>query len=137
VERLFVDTSAWMAYTNRADPDHSQVRAWLASFEGRLVTSNEVFSETVTLCLYHLGHYVAALVGEALRDPGTVDLIRLSGQDEEQAWQLFLRRPDKTYSYTDCSSFVLMRRLGLERALALDADFEREGFEVVPRGQDS
>lgn len=134
MERLFVDTSAWIAYTNRADPDHQQVKAWFASFEGRLVTSNAIFSETVTLCLYRLGHHVAAQVGEVLREPGTVDLVRLSNEDEEQAWQLFLKRSDKTYSYTDCTSFILMRKLGLRRAVALDADFEREGFEVVPKG---
>jgi len=134
MERLFVDTSAWIAYTNRADPDYQQVKAWFASFEGRLVTSNAIFSETVTLCLYSLGYHVAAQVGEVLREPGTVDLVRLSNEDEEQAWQLFLKRSDKTYSTTDCTSFILMRKLGLRRAVALDADFEREGFEVVPKG---
>jgi predicted nucleic acid-binding protein len=27
---------------------------------------------------------------------------------------------------------MLMRRLGLQRAISLDADFEREGFELLP-----
>ncbi len=30
------------------------------------------------------------------------------------------------------ASFILMRRLGLQRAISLDADFEREGFELLP-----
>ncbi|MHC4137096.1 MAG: hypothetical protein ACYTDU_05895 [Planctomycetota bacterium] len=32
----------------------------------------------------------------------------------------------------DCTSFVLMRRLGIEQAASLDAGFAREGFVVLP-----
>jgi predicted nucleic acid-binding protein len=132
MERAFVDTSAWFAYANRHDPDHTRIRNMLRTFQGRLVTSNFILDETVTLCLYRLGHQVAATVGEVLLDPTVVDLIRLTLDDEQRAWALFLARPDKTYSYTDCTSFVLMRRLRLPRAIALDADFQREGFVLLP-----
>jgi uncharacterized protein len=121
MERAFVDTSAWFAYANRHDPDHTRIRNVLRTFHGRLVTSNFIFDETVTLCLYRLGHQVAATVGKVLLDPTVVDLIRLTPDDEQRAWELFLVRPDKTYSYTDCTSFVLMRRLRLQRVIALDA----------------
>ena len=132
MERAFVDTSAWFAYANRQDPDHTRIRNVLRTFQGRLVTSNFIFDETVTLCLYRLGHQVAATVGVVLLDPTVVDLLRLTPDDEQRAWALFLARPDKTYSYTDCTSFVLMRRLRLHRAIALDADFQREGFVLLP-----
>jgi hypothetical protein len=132
MERAFVDTSAWFAYANRHDPDHPRIRTVLRTFQGQLVTSNFIFDETVTLCLYRLGHSVAATVGAVLLDPTVVDLLRLTPDDEQRAWALFLARPDKTYSYTDCTSFVLMRRLRLQRAIALDADFQREGFILLP-----
>ncbi len=61
-----------------------------------------------------------------------IDLVRLTPEDEQAAWALLVARPDKQYSFTDCTSFALMRRLGLTMALTLDTDFEREGFEVVP-----
>jgi uncharacterized protein len=67
-----------------------------------------------------------------LLDPIVVDLLRLTPDDEHRAWTLFLERPDKTYSYTDGTSFVLMRRLRLQQAIALDADFRREGFLLLP-----
>lgn len=128
---VFVDTSAWFAFVNRADPDHDAVRRAIESSD-RLVTSDGVFDETVTLCLYRLGHETAVKVGETLRNPRVVDLVRGEPADETAAWKLFARRPDKTYSFTDCLSFVMMRRLGLNRAIALDDDFRREGFEVLP-----
>lgn len=132
IERLFVDTSAWFAYVNRRDPEHGAVREVLRRKGVRLVTSNFVFDETVTLCLYRLGHAAAAKVGTVLRESSSIDLVRVTPDDEGQAWKLFLARADERYSFTDCVSFALMRRLGLRRCLALDDDFAAEGFESLP-----
>ena len=132
MERLFVDTSAWFAYANRKDRDHATVSAAVTGFDGRLVTSNFVFDETLSLCLYRLGHAVAERVGAVLLDPDSVDLIRVTPEDEQMAWTLFRNRPDQRYSFTDCTSFALMRRLGIDAALALDEDFRAEGFRVMP-----
>jgi hypothetical protein len=132
MRRLFVDTSAWFAFANRADPDHKAVVALLADFKGRLVTSTLVFDETVTLCLRRLGHAAAERVGQVLRDGDQTDLVRVAPEDETAAWQLFRERPDKQYSFTDCTSFALMRRLELKSAAALDDDFSGEGFEQLP-----
>jgi hypothetical protein len=45
---------------------------------------------------------------------------------------LFLDRPDKRYSLTDCSSFVIMRRLGITEAITTAHHFRQEGFTVLP-----
>jgi len=132
MQRLFVDTSAWFAFANSGDPDHETVAGLLAAFKGRLVTSNFVFDETVTLCLYRLGHDAAGRVGQVLRDGDRVDIVRVAPEDEAGAWQLFQERRDKQYSFTDCTSFALMQRLDLKTAAALDDDFAGEGFEQLP-----
>ena len=131
MERLFVDTSAWLAYVDRADPDHGPMAKALRTFEGRLVTTNFVFDETVTFCQRRLNHATTLLVGDLLRDPDVVDLVRVEVPDENEAWRLLQQRGDKSYSFTDCTSFAVMHRLGLRRAATLDADFEQEGFVVV------
>jgi len=128
----FVDTSAWFALANRGDPEHRAVRQAIESLDGRLVTSNFVLDETVTLCLYRLGHEAATRVGQTLFGSAVCDLIRVTADDERGAWELFRSRADKEFSFTDCTSFVMMRRLGIERAIALDDDFKREGFDVLP-----
>jgi predicted nucleic acid-binding protein len=85
MERAFVDTSAWFAYANRQDPDHQRIRNVLRTFQGRLIVSNFIFDETVTLCLYRLGYQVAAAVGEVLLDPTVVAMIRITPEDEQNA----------------------------------------------------
>ena len=132
MNRLFVDTSAWLAQANAKDRSHASVRETLSAFVGRLVTTNHVFDETVTLARARLGHPAAAALGELLLEPEVVDLVRAEPADESAAWELFLAREDQRYSFTDCVSFVLMRRLGLAVAAALDEDFLSEGFETVP-----
>ena len=132
MERIFVDTSAWFSFANRKDPAHGRVRDALRSFPGKLVTSNFIFDETVSLCLYRLGHEAAKAAGAVLMDPNSVDFIRVTAQDEQAAWSHFLDHDDHRFSFTDCTSFAVMRRLGLDKALALDADFRIEGFLVVP-----
>ena len=132
MERLFVDTSAWVAHANRGDPDHAAVRDVLRRYRGRRVTSNFVFDETVTVCRYRLGHDVARAVGDALLDRGACEIIRITARDESAAWDLFRGRADQKYSFTDCTTFVLMRRLRISSAAALDRDFVREGFVALP-----
>lgn len=132
MERIFVDTGAWYAYINARDPDHLRLRGFLNSFTGRLVTSTYVFDETVTLVLTRLGHQRAVQVGSVLLDSSVVELVRVGPSDERSAWQLFQERPDKSYSFTDSTSFVLMQRLDLLKALTLDNHFAQEGFEVLP-----
>ena len=130
--RVFVDTSAWFAYVNASDPDYERVRQLLDEPSHQLVTSNYVVDETVTLTQARLGHRRAVTVGRALLDPATIELLRVTPPDERTAWMLFERRRDKTYSFTDCTSFVLMRREHIGRAVALDAHFTQEGFTVIP-----
>lgn len=132
MERIFVDTSAWFAFANRKDPAHGRVREAMRGFPGKLVTSNFIFDETVSLCLFRLGHHAAKTAGSVLMNPEIVDLLRVTSEDEQAAWRLFLQRDDHTFSFTDCTSFTIMRRLGLSNALALDHDFRAEGFTVVP-----
>lgn len=130
--RVFVDTSAWFALANAADRRHADVRAALQAHRGRLVTSNFIFDELVTLCRMRVGHSAALKAGQLLHDVRLTEMLRVAPEDDREAWSLFANRPDQNYSFTDCTSFVLMRRLKVEHAIALDDDFKREGFQVVP-----
>ncbi len=130
--RFFVDTSAWFALINARDRDHATVAETVRGVDGRLVTSNYVFDEIVTLCRTRLGHDVATQVGFALLDIDTTDLIRISADDERNAWRRFMAREDQVYSFTDCTSFALIDRLRVGQVIALDDDFRREGYVTLP-----
>ena len=61
--------------------------------------------------------------------------VRVEGTDApraERARNLFFRYRDKDYSFTDCTSFVVMRDLRLQAALTLDHHFAQMGFQLLP-----
>lgn len=131
-ELVFADTSAIYALINIKDPDHKKVNDFIGAFKGRLLITNYIFDETVTLVNARAGHRKAVLAGDILRNSPQVETGWVSPSDEKAAWEFFVSRKDKTYSFTDCVSFVTMKRLGIKKCLALDGHFRQEGFEEVP-----
>ncbi len=132
MKRAFVDTGAWYALVDAADPDHERTVACVHEYRGRLVTSNYVFDETLTLVRYKLGWQVAQQLGEQLRGGRLTRIERISVKDEEAAWSIFSRFSDKSFGFTDCTSFTLVRRIGLPLCIAIDEDFRAFGLHCVP-----
>ncbi|MEJ2555027.1 MAG: hypothetical protein P8186_02095 [Anaerolineae bacterium] len=72
-------------------------------------------------------------MGEQLWNGQLASIVWVTRDDEQVAWELFKRYDDKTFSFTDCTSFSVMSRLGLNHAFTFDADFTQTGqFIQVP-----
>jgi predicted nucleic acid-binding protein len=134
--KLFVDTSAWVAYADPADRWHAAAsEALTASVGARVtfVTTDYVLDETITLLLYHAGRRRAVAFGDNVLKSRHVELVRVGSGLWEGAWQLFKQYDDKTWAFTDCTSFVVMRQMGLQRAFAFDSHFVQAGFHLWPQ----
>lgn len=59
-------------------------------------------------------------------------LLSVGKEDRERAWAIFQRYDDKVLSFTDCTSFAVMERLGINTAFSVDHDFKAVGYLVVP-----
>ncbi|PKO21050.1 MAG: hypothetical protein CVU38_16825 [Chloroflexi bacterium HGW-Chloroflexi-1] len=46
----------------------------------------------------------------------------------QRGWQLFIERPDKDWSLTDCISFLVMQDRKIRRAFTSDHHFEQAGY---------
>lgn len=132
---LFVDTAGWVAMADAADPAHAACRAsrdeWLEG-GGVLVSSDYVLDETLTLLRMRLGHAAAARWWEQVEGSHRLRWEWVDPPRAERARGWFFRWADKDFSFTDCTSFVLMKELRLKRALTTDHHFRQAGFEVVP-----
>ena len=129
---LFVDSSAWYALLDRRDPVHARIAAVIQAHRGRLVTSDYILDEAVTLVRYRLGWPLAHRLGAGLRSGELARLVRVLPADLDAAWSLFAERRDQRLSVTDCTSFAVMTRLKLATAIALDQDFTAMGWTVLP-----
>jgi predicted nucleic acid-binding protein len=127
---VFVDTSGWYAMIDRKDNSHPTAHDFIQKNRLPLVTTDYVMDETATLLLIQLGHGYAVRFFDSLQTSRMVQLVYLKPAQIEATMDLFRNRPDKGWSFTDCSSFVLMREYGLQRALAFDEHFRQAGFLV-------
>jgi predicted nucleic acid-binding protein len=132
---VFVDTAGWMALADAADPLHAESRAARdAVLEGgaRLVTTDFVADETLTLLRLRLGIAAEeAWWAQVDRSP-RLGWERVDSDRFEKARALFFRHRDKGFSFTDCTSFAIMRELRLTRVITTDRHFRQMGFDVLP-----
>ncbi len=138
-EFAFADSSFLVARFNVRDRSHrAAIRFTEEQKEAgpdalKLVFSDYVFDETVTaLVMRSKRHDLASAAGRAVLASRNLRLVRVESPAFEEAWKLFVRRSDKRWSFTDCTSFVLMENLGIRKALAFDANFRQAGFATFP-----
>jgi hypothetical protein len=134
---LFVDTAGWMSLADAADPGHERSKAfrdrWLGS-GGRLLSTDFVLDETLTLLRVRLGLDAAERWWAQIEASTRVAWEWIDEERAEKARHWFFRWSDKDFSFTDCTSFVVMRERRLRTAFTTDRHFVQAGFEIVPAG---
>ncbi len=124
---VFVDTGAWFAYFVRRDPDHESAVQWMKTNRLPLLTTDFVLDELLTLLKLRESHIVAVAAGNTLMHGSVVKVERIGEDDFARAWTIFEEYIDKEWSFTDCTSKVVIERLGITHAFAFDNHFEQFG----------
>ena len=86
--------------------------------------------ESVTLIRCKVSHKAAVIFGESLLFSDIVTILDVSQEDRLKAWELFKKYEDKSFSFTDCTSFVLMKNSDLRRAFTFDEHFKQIGIDI-------
>lgn len=134
---LFVDTAGWIACADESDAAHRasvEARDRALKTGHQLVTSDFVADETLTLLRLRLGLAVAAAWWQQVNSSPRVTWQRIDAARFDRAREMFFRYSDKAFSFTDCTSFVVMRELRLTRVMTTDRHFRQAGFILVPNG---
>ena len=132
---VFVDTGGWMACADRSDPAHlTCMAARDAALEaGRtLITTDFVVDETLTLIRFRLGLAAANAWWQQIDGSVRLRWERIENDRFERARNLFFQYRDKDLSFTNCTSFAIMRELRLTTVITTDRHFRQVGFDVLP-----
>ena len=124
---VFVDTGAWFAYFVRRDPDHKSARDWVSTNESPLVTSDYILDELFTLLKIRESHALSVAAGKVLTEERICQIIKITPEDFTRAWGIFVQFSDKGWSFTDCTSKVIMERLNISTAFSFDEHFGQFG----------
>lgn len=134
-QRMFVDTAGWMALADAKDPLHaSSLTArdqWLET-GGLLVISNYIIDETLTLIRMRLDLDAAKRWWSQVSDSPRCRTEWVTPDRMERALHWFFSWKDQSFSFTDCTSFVLMKELRIQKVLTADHHFYTAGFEIIP-----
>jgi len=132
VKKLFVDTGAFLAKEIANDQHHvAATENWrdLSSARTALYSSEHVLDETMTLLARRTTYAWAADWGRDALASG-ISWLRADEMEWKQALRLMQKFADQGVSFTDCVSFVLMRREGLREVFGFDGHFTAAGFRL-------
>lgn len=133
--QLFLDAGYVIALELVDDQDHARAASHWESLQTQrreYVTTWFVFGEIVTFLKSHGHHDKAVEVGHDLLDSPSVEMVPVDDGLFQEGWDFLQRHRDKTFSLTDCTSFIVMKRYGLVEALTFDRHFEQAGFRRLP-----
>jgi predicted nucleic acid-binding protein len=130
---IFVDTGAWYASLVPTDPDHAKAVMWLTENHSPLLTTDYVIDETLTLLRVRGERKRALMVGKRFFDRDVAEIYKITAADLTLAWETFEQFDDKNWSFTDCTSKVVIEQLSIKVAFAFDHHFRQFGtIQVVP-----
>jgi len=130
-DKVFADTSFWVALVVRQDQYHQRAQAWALRITEQMITSVPVLLETANMLSRPAWRGAAVAWIEHLEQRPDVEVISLEGDLWRRGWDLFRRRQDKAWSLTDCISFLIMEDRGLTVALTADEHFRQAGFRAL------
>ncbi len=134
--KLFVDSSGWTALFNPRDQYHLQIHRQAEMIVGqrnRLITTDYVLDETITNLMSAVNHAAAEKFAVWILQQRHIFIIHIDESIWREALSLFRKYGDKSFSFTDCTSFVVMQQQDLRDAFAFDHHFEQMGFRLWPR----
>ncbi len=136
---IFADSSAYIAYYNKRDKNHNKAVSLVKKIRNRefgpviIYTSDYVFDEVVTtVLLLTKNKDLAIKIGEFIKASKITKIIKVDEEIFHKAWEIFKKRRDKFWSFTDCTSFAIMEKMNIKTAFTFDKHYIQAGFNTIP-----
>jgi predicted nucleic acid-binding protein len=128
---VFLDTFGLIAWINTRDTAHPQVKSYLDSYSGKIVTTEWVLLEFADALSLSKAKPIALETIKRIRRLPMFQVVGFEPTIYGAGFDLYESRLDKDWSLTDCVSFVVMTQQSLLEALTADHHFEQAGFRAI------
>lgn len=135
--KVFIDSSAWIAYYFSDEPGHIRIKNIIKNFIRKhitIATSNDIIDETVTLLIYAKPKLAAKFI-EFIKNNISANAITQLWIDEDiqnQAFGLVEKFAEHKLSLTDATTIALVKKFKIESVISLDSDFIKVGIHTLP-----
>jgi predicted nucleic acid-binding protein len=131
---VFIDSSGLYALADRRDSHHAQAKervGKLIESGTGFVLSDYIVDEACTLAKARAGSDAALRLLDIVERSRAIDFVFIGVEHFQAAKAFFRRHADHGYSFTDCTSFVMMNELRIRDALTSDRHFVEAGFRIL------
>jgi len=133
MKKVFTDTSFLVAFYNRSDENHHKARDFIQRCDNMtFIITDYIFDEFLTVLQVRGNKGLSVEAGEKILKDNNICLLRIDNEVFQKAWVIYRRFKDKDWSFTDCTSYVLMKNLIIDTGLSFDAHFKQFGFISLP-----
>jgi predicted nucleic acid-binding protein len=132
---VFIDTVGWVALLHRGDNLHQKAIESYRDIKNLYrITTDAVLVESCNTFSKSSMRPLALSLMEKVRESKSIGILEVVYVEEglmQQGFELFKNRMDKEWSLTDCISFIVMKKKGINKAITSDKHFEQAGFEKL------
>lgn len=128
MKAVFADSFYFFALLSPRDAAHSRAVEYSQRDRRPIVTTTWILTEIADGLARSVNRSALNGLIKSIRQSETNRVVPASEELFDRALALYVSRLDKTWSLTDCVSFVVMNEEGLEEALTGDHHFEQAGF---------
>lgn len=136
--RIFIDTSAWIAYYLSDERNHIKVKSTIKSLlkeRAIIFTSNDIIDETVTRLVKTTNPKIVAQFINVICEninKNTLTQLWVDEQIQTEAFRLVEKFTEHKLSLTDATTITLMKKFSIKSIISLDSDFRKVGITTFP-----
>ena len=122
---IFIDTGIFLANFLSTDQSHLVVKPVLESiFNEDLITTSDIVTETMNWLTRKAHSKLIQEVGIVLVEEEIVRIITINYEDRINALEIVTKYSDQKISFTDATSFAVIKRLEIKKIFSLDKHFK-------------
>jgi len=126
MKKIFADTCYWLAILNPRDNLHQKAEQVSKSLSPIFIVTSEMVLTELLNTFAVRGEQLriaAAQIAEQLKSAPNCEVVSQTSLQFSKALDRYQSRPDKRWSITDCSSFLIMEEKLITEALTFDEHF--------------
>lgn len=131
MKTVFVDASYYIAILNPRDQYAAAAKLVAHEYLERTVTTALIVTEVCNALSDPKYRRSVCKLVETLNSTVQTELVYPNRSLWQRSCDLYAARDDKSWSLTDCLSFIVMQDHGITEALTADRHFEQAGFTIL------